>query len=326
MTMIACLAERLDISEGQCREFFEGASRKYKSLLITKRMGGYRRIAQPSKELKRYQRAFLDLYHFPVHDNAMGYVKGRSIKHNASMHASNPYLFKTDIANFFNSIKPQLFWWVLEQLAKKETKSKQAADLKIERLFEALVTEKRFVNELLFWRPGKRSEKLILSIGAPSSPTISNFCMFIFDEHISALCRDFGITYTRYVDDLTFSTKTPNILPGFIHKLREELKICLLGTMDLNLDKTHLSSKAHNRRITGITLTNNENLSIGRKQKRYIKHLVHLFIKGDITEDDLSYLRGYLSYAHYIEPEFVVSLFAKYTCNVMNRIVYRQDF
>ena len=71
MTMIACLAERLDISEGQCREFLEGASRKYKSFLIPKRMGGYRRIAQPSKELKRYQRAFLDLYHFPVHDNAM---------------------------------------------------------------------------------------------------------------------------------------------------------------------------------------------------------------------------------------------------------------
>jgi len=321
MTMLACLSERLNISETQCREFLTGASRKYKSYLIPKRSGGYRRIAQPSKELKSYQRAFLSLYDFPVHNNAMGYVRGRGIRDNALMHASNPYLFKTDIANFFNSIRPHLFWLVLRQLAKGEIKTQQEVRLKMESLFESLISEREFVEELIFWRPGRRSEKLILSIGAPSSPTISNFCMFIFDEHISQICADYGIVYTRYVDDLTFSTAIPNILPGFIHKVREELKNCFSGAMELNLKKTVLSSMAHNRRVTGITLTNSGNLSVGRKQKRYIKHLVHLFIEKNITEEDFVYLRGYLSYARYVDPEFVVSLFNKYTYEIMNKIV-----
>ena len=64
--------------------------------------------------------------------------------------------------------------------------------------------DKFFIEKILFWQPIKhRKTKLILSVGAPSSPVISNFCMYEFDNRIHAACNKLEITYTRYADDLT---------------------------------------------------------------------------------------------------------------------------
>ncbi len=54
-------------------------------------------------------------------------------------------------------------------------------------------------------------------------------------------------------------------------------------------------------------------LSIGRKKKRYIKGLVYKFTNSEISESDLSYLRGYLSFVQHIEPQFLNALERKYS-------------
>ena len=315
------LAEKLEVSEAECRGFLAEASRKYKSYLIPKKSGGYRRIAQPSHELKRYQRAFMEIYQFPVHECAMGYVRGRSIKDNATCHVSNSYLFKTDISHFFYSIKPYIFWRVLSDLS--DGKVKVADDVRgdLVSLHEELNAESEVVEQLLFWRPGKSSDKLVLSIGAPSSPVISNFCMFVFDEYMAKISQRQGVVYTRYVDDLTFSTNQKNILTGYMAIVRKVLYRCFSGAMDINLEKTIFSSKAHNRQVTGVTLANDGDLSIGRNQKRYIKHLVHYFAEKKLNEEKLNYLRGYLAFVRYIEPEFIGALYKKYSPEVMKMLM-----
>ncbi len=124
-----------------------------------------------------------------------------------------------------------------------------------------------------YWKAffsGSEEEQLVLvlSIGAPSSPIISNFILYRFDRIITEHCRKLGINYSRYADDLTFSTNEKDILLNFPSKVRKTLSRLYSGQIKVNLKKTVLSSKAHNRHVTGITLSNDGTLSVGREKKR----------------------------------------------------------
>ena len=115
----------------------------------------------------------------------------------------------------------------------------------------------------------------MLSIGAPSSPLVSNFFMYQFDCVLSKLCIEREIIYTRYADDLTFSTKHKDVLFVLPQLVKENLNDLFGNAIRINRKKTKFSSKAHNRHVTGITINNDGKISLGRERKRYIKHLVH---------------------------------------------------
>ncbi|GAK29467.1 DNA polymerase [Serratia liquefaciens FK01] len=160
----------------------------------------------------------------------------------------------------------------------------------------------------------------MLSVGAPSSPMVSNFCLYEFDRLLSDECQSTGIVYTRYADDLTFSTNTPNLLkllPAFIQALLAKL---YKNALRLNHGKTVFSSKAHNRHVTGITLNNEGQLSLGRERKRFIKHLINQYKYGLLDDVDTSYLRGLLAFANHIEPEFITRMNEKYTAALVGSI------
>lgn len=110
MSVIEKLALALKKSEAEVILFLSNAPKKYKVYTIPKRTSGHRVIAQPSKELKKYQRKYLELQELPIHDSAMAYREGLSIKDNANAHRSNRFLLKMDLENFFNSITSNLFW------------------------------------------------------------------------------------------------------------------------------------------------------------------------------------------------------------------------
>lgn len=75
MSVISSIATSLNQSELEVRAYLSDASGKYKVYRIPKRTTGFRIIAQPAKALKEYQRAFLQLYRFPIHECAMAYQK-----------------------------------------------------------------------------------------------------------------------------------------------------------------------------------------------------------------------------------------------------------
>lgn len=305
MSLITSLAKKLSTSEIEVTQFLSTAPRKYKVYTIPKRTKGVRIIAQPSKALKAYQRAFIDLYSLPAHPCSMAYQKGLGIKENAIAHVQNPFFLKMDFENFFNSIKPDM---VLEALRDTDCPTP--------------IQELIYIKKLLFWQPSRRKpNNLILSIGAPSSPALSNLCMLAFDEKLSNLCAAQNITYTRYADDLTFSTKQKAILFSIPLEVKKILSELFDKGIIINADKTVFTSKAHNRHITGITINNENALSLGRKRKRYIKHLVHQFTLKKLSEDDLLHLQGLLSFANHIEPTFIITLNSKYTFTVMRQII-----
>jgi len=307
MGIVELLAKKLDIPTSNVTAFLVGAAKKYRVYTIPKRTHGHRVIAQPSRALKRFQRVFLNNYTLPVHPCAMAYRKGLSIKDNAEVHIGQRYLLRMDLENFFNSIDPSVFWNVCAPRS--------------DQLAEISANEKYFFEQLLFWRPGKKNGgKLILSVGAPSSPMISNFCLYNFDTALNAHCMALGIKYTRYADDLTFSTNKERALFQIPMQVREILYREFGNKITINHAKTVFSSMAHNRHVTGITLANSGTLSLGRTRKRYIKHLVHQFGIGALAKVDVVHLKGLLTYAQHIEPVFLRALEQKYSHEMLERI------
>lgn len=310
MSVINGLAASLHQNELEVRAYLESAPSKYKVYKIPKRTTGFRLIAQPAKALKDYQRTFLQLYRFPVHDCAMAYQEGRSVRENALVHAKNAYLLKTDLEDFFNSLTPGIFWQTISQL---RDIAPQFQD-----------EDKRYVERLLFWQPPKRSRRLMLSVGAPSSPAVSNFCLYEFDQSISEVCLNLNIAYSRYADDLTFSCNTRDVLSSLPSLIESLLNKLYHKKLRLNRSKTVFSSKAHNRHVTGVTITNDGELSLGRERKRFIKHLINLYRYNVIDEADKAYLMGLLAFAGHIEPEFIVRMNKKYSTELMDRIRRQQ--
>lgn len=308
MSIIANLATHLNKTEDEVKRYLRFAPNKYKVYHIPKRSHGKRTIAQPARELKDYQRAFLSCYTFPVHPAAKAYQQNLSIKDNALVHKNNPYLLKTDLENFFNSITPYIFWKAVEEHA--------ALKLSFEE------DDHVWINRLLFWCPSKKpTGKLILSIGAPTSPHISNFCLSLFDHCLMQFCKQNSIAYSRYADDLTFSTRVPGLLTRIMPKVQEILRDCFGDALQINHRKTVLSSKAHNRHVTGVTINNQNELSLGRDRKRFIKHLVHQYLLKKLSSTDIQYLCGLLSFAQHIEPVFIRSLHQKYSEQVIQSLI-----
>ncbi|UWQ89657.1 retron St85 family RNA-directed DNA polymerase [Rhodobacteraceae bacterium M382] len=267
---------------------------RYKVYQIPKKNNrGSRTIAHPSRVLKAVQRTLLsgilnDL--LVVHDSAKAYRKGTSIKDNASPHLDNSFLLKMDFSDFFPSIKSSDF----EILLREKHKISNPHDINI-------------FKKVFFMKKG---EQLVLSIGSPGSPLISNSMMFDFDRKLSEISQSCGVNYTRYSDDLSFSTSTPDILfewPSLVRKVLTELPYPKLS---INVDKTIHSSRKHNRHVTGVTLSSEGKLSLGREKKRKIRAQVHQAAK--LKPIELTRLRGSLAFLADIEPESYSKLRARY--------------
>jgi retron-type reverse transcriptase len=226
----------------------------------------------------------------------MAYIKGKSIKDNAEAHRRNRYMLKMDFKNFFMSITPELFISCLDR-----------NDIVMENI------DLKFLEGILFWKL-RRSSPLRLSVGAPSSPFISNFIMKSFDDFIFDYCKSNNIIYTRYADDLTFSTREKDALFVVVKVVRDALKEYCDGKIRINSEKTVFTSKKFNRHVTGVTISNEEKLSLGRKRKRLISSMVHHFIDDNhlLSQEEFLILKGYISFAKLIEPSFIDRLSKKY--------------
>jgi hypothetical protein len=278
---------------------------RYKVYHIPKRTPGqFRTIAQPAREVKALQYWVMTnfLAQFPVDPAATAYREGKTIADNARPHARNRFLLKLDFKNFFPSIRDIDFKRFLAKNAPTVTDA-----------------EAELLSRILFWRP-KGTRQLCLAIGAPSSPLLSNILLVDFDRSVSRFCTKLGIAYTRYADDLSFSAQTSNLLAeaeqmvaGLCTKRRNPRLL-------LNLEKTVRVSKKRSRKVTGLVLTNEGRISLGRDLKREISATVHHFITGKLNREEALGLRGTLAYVNSVEPEFLHRLRTKYGPQVVRQI------
>lgn len=294
-------------TRAKLERFASTAPNRYKVYTIPKRTSGRRLIAHPAKELKIIQRALTEILqpHLKLHPSSFAYRTGKSIKDNAKVHIKNKYLLKLDFNDFFNSIIPDIFLNEVEF-----------------HLIKLSLAEKKLLINLLFWNRTKIEDaQLVLSVGAPSSPLISNFVMSRFDAQVYNYTKSISIKYTRYADDLTFSTNVKDALFEIPKLIKDMLGSIYNHKITINESKTIFTSKAHNRHITGITITNESKLSIGRERKRLISVMVHKYSINELMQSDFNYLQGLLSFAFNIEPEFIIRLSNKYGTGIVTDII-----
>ena len=303
--MLSQLASRTGLRESEIRHIMLSAPERYKHYTIPKRDGTRREIAQPSREVKAVQRAFVDVYiaQLPVHEAATAYRIGLSIKDNALRHASNGPILKMDLKNFFPSIRMQDWHYYCEKNSFLETE------------------HDRFLSgHLLFMRlPGRRA--LRLAIGAPSSPALSNVIMHDFDENIVEAIESNHVTYTRYADDMIFSAPRTGYLTGVQSAVARTIRELRFPRLEINSQKTTYITKKYHRTVTGLTLSNDGRVTIGRDRKRQISAMTHRFTLGELSKDSTKQLAGLLAFVNSAEPDFLEALCEKYGETAIARIM-----
>ena len=159
--------------------------RYYRTFAIPKRTGGTRTISSPRVFLKTVQRWLLInvLYRRTLPEYVTGFTPRKSILNNAIFHVGKDHLVRIDIENFFPSIGLG----------------------EVEGVFRSFGYRPDVVNLLsrLSLLDGE------LPQGAPTSPYLANLVFLPSDEKIYDLATQQNITYSRYADDLTFSSTSP---------------------------------------------------------------------------------------------------------------------
>ncbi|WP_181402738.1 retron Ec67 family RNA-directed DNA polymerase/endonuclease [Lactiplantibacillus plantarum] len=215
----------------------------YTNFSIPKKSGGTRDIVAPEKQLANIQIKIAQiLMSQPENDSSHskashGFIKNRSILTNAQIHRNKKYVLNTDIKDFFPSFS---FGRVLGFFEKNNA-------FKMEHKVAVALTNLCCYNQSL-------------PQGAPSSPPITNLIFHIIDFRIIKLAKKYHLDYTRYVDDLTFSTNE-NSFPVTYKKFLIDLNNLIdHAGFSLNQDKTHLAFKNSRQEVTGIIV--NEKLNV----------------------------------------------------------------
>lgn len=301
--ILEMMARELGLSVEFTHLLARSASHRYYSFKIQKKRGGERTVDHPSRELKLLQRWLVRrvFARLPVHESAYGYIAGKSILHHAALHAPSNFILKADFRDFFPSIRGI----DVERLLRHGSDSlRGVAEGQVDYSAIRLIVCKRDA----------------LAVGAPSSPAISNAVMYEFDSYWYDRALRLGARYSRYADDLCFSTNERNLLNGLLDELRLDLTRRESPRLRLNDDKTVFTSRKRLRRITGLVLTPTRGISIGRREKRKVKSLVFRSTQGNLSEDDQNSLRGLLSFIRSVEPSFLESLMKKYGRDAMGNL------
>lgn len=304
--LVEQLHQELGLSEAQIMRLIVRSPHTYKVYTIPKKTGGARVIAQPAKETKAIQHWLIDnIFNLlPIHASATAYQKGASIKANAYAHADSSYLSKFDFKDFFTSIKAS----DLQKHLMRHLNGNYSP--------EDILFISRVSCILL-----KGASELCLSIGAPSSPLLSNSVMYDFDSQLYSWCESKKIVYTRYADDLTFSSNEPGTAKDIEYALRNAIRQMSYPTLRINNKKTIHLSKNSQRRVTGIIINNEGQLSLGREKKRLISALIHKFSTGNLEPNLHPKLQGLLGFALDVEPLFFSRMKNKYGATVLDMIM-----
>ena len=251
---LSSLEQDLGISAKLLYAVSNNLSKHYRKTKLPKKGGGFRNLSVPDEVLKSIQKRIAEvlLIHMPVSRYAKAYRFGSSTLRNAKHHIGKQVVLKLDILHFFDSIRYST------------VKDKAFPENIFAEPLRILLTM------LCYYKDA-------LPQGAPSSPAITNIILYEFDEQVGQWCRERGIAYTRYCDDMTFSGDfDPAEVIRFI---RLELK--KMGFL-LNEQKTKIQRPGRQQTVTGIVV--NERLSIPTDYRRKLWQELYFCRKFGIRE------------------------------------------
>jgi len=276
---------------------------KYKTFEIAKKSGGLRSITSPNNVVKHIQSLLniaLQCYYTP-YPTTTGFVPGRSIVTNAQKHIKKKYVYNLDLEDFFPSITYSRIKAVLEKI--QLTRVSEFVSVET---CEPINSRKTIHPQVAHYIANICCHEGKLPQGAPTSPAMSNIVCKILDYRLYKLAVKYGMTFSRYADDITFSSNKP----VFTDDLKNEIFAIITGQgFKLNLKKERLqvTGKDQNgilrrdrQEVTGLTVNKRTNVS-----KKYIRNLKAAIYnwetKGYVSAEKLHRLhyvneKGFLRY------------------------------
>lgn len=250
----------------------------YTKFEIPKKDGRVRTIYKPSYSMKMVQRWILEkiLYKFPLTDYSYAFRKNVScpLKCNAQMHKENMFIFKMDLKDFFPSISRAKVYYLFIQIGYNSI---------IANILTNICTLRDHIPQ-----------------GAVTSPYLSNLVCRTLDKRIAGYCSRREIVYTRYADDLTFSSNDKMLLKSIYNTIK---KIIENEGYLLNTSKTRLQGPKNKKTITGVTV-NNGFLKASKIMKKKVRAMIHRAILSGCYED-IDKIKGYIAYISSIEDDYL---------------------
>lgn len=250
--------------QARYEEHGETAINHYHYVLQRKKGPGLRLIEAPKQRLKAAQhqilRQMLDV--LPVHDDAYGFVRGRSCQAHAARHAGTEMVVSFDLRQFFPSISAGRVFGLFRCLGYPSAVAHHLTGLCTSAAPPRILQRLPYGDRQIFRAPH-------LPQGAPSSPALANHAAYRLDRRLSALAGSLDATYGRYADDMSFSGDrgiTEPLMRLVPQILREE-------GFSLNPAKTRAMPQSARQTVTGIVV--NQHLNMARDQYDRLKAVVH---------------------------------------------------
>lgn len=228
---------------------------EYIHFQLPKKRGGHRDIFAPTKALRHNQRRlnyFLQAYYLLIKpDSVTGFVinphylgKTTNIVANAFSHVNKRNVLNIDLKDFFHSISAKRVFQLFES--------------------EYFMLKRPIAVALALLTTYQQR----LPVGAPTSPVISNFICLPLDAELERFCEDNDLSYTRYADDLTFSSHfdiTTNEILDIINIIKGH-------GFRINEQKLRLKPSNRKQTVTGVVV--NQRLNVDRKLLKKIRAML----------------------------------------------------
>lgn len=253
--------------------------KRYKTFEIPKK-SGVRQISTPITALKIIQAKLNQVLQtvYEIKPSVHGFVMGKNIVTNAQAHTKKRYVLNLDLTDFFPSIN---FGRVRGMF--------MATPYGLHPDVATVLAQICCHNNQL-------------PQGAPSSPIVTNMICAKMDSQLQRLAKEYKATYTRYADDITFSTTLPKFPEELAYIVAEEdvnkvfignrlLSIINDNGFEVNEKKIRLQSRANHQAVTG--LTTNQFPNVDRNYVRHIRAMLHAWSKFGLQAAEQEYLTKY---------------------------------
>lgn len=255
-------------------------SEKYETIYLPKRDSSIRIIRSPNRRLKSVQTRLLTILEglYRPHSRAHGYVKGKGLRTHASLHVGKKIIFNCDLKDFFPSIN-------LGRIRGRLMAAPYGLSNSVATTIAKLCT----CDE-------------VLPMGAPTSPILSNMICSNLDSELASLAKNYGCFYSRYADDLTFSTNRSSFprAIGFRDRGDDQLfsnagieliSIIISNGFSPNHKKSRLVTQHDRQEVCGVVC--NEKMNALPKLRRQIRACLHAWRKFGYEKAKEEWLEKY---------------------------------
>jgi hypothetical protein len=240
----------------------------------------------------------------PVDPAAHGFATGRSILTNAQAHIGRAVLINLDLADFFPSIHLVRVRSVFVRLGY----SGAVATLLALLCTECPRREVRYDGKTYFVATGARG----LPQGACTSPALANQVAGRLDRRLAGLARKLNLAYTRYADDLTFSSAEP-ITQRIGYLMARVRHIARDEGFTVNENKSRVLKRNTAQIVTGLVV--NDKPTLRRREIRRLRAILHRAAKEGLDRQNraghphfVAQLRGKIALLHMVRPELAAKL------------------